>query len=185
MVSVRPDPFSTQSLFCVQFPRARAKPPSATIDRPAGNVAKVVTIRQSSSNRGSYPYSVWPTYFFLPIVPDYVRRVLAKRYEFLVTEKEMVADLTDTFRTCRTCLEWAASQESVKCEYVLPTSGVSRGVFAFEPNAIPSRQQSLQGLVSHGMRLSAVTCKTFEGLQLDVLAVHARPCHPERRQEEA
>jgi hypothetical protein len=47
-----------------------------------------------------------------------VRRVLAKRYEFLVVEKEMVADLTDAFRTCRTCLEWAASQESVKCECV-------------------------------------------------------------------
>jgi hypothetical protein len=58
------------------------------------------------------------------IVPDYVRRVLTKRYEFLVTEKEIVADLTDTFRTCRTCLEWASSQESVKCEYVFRTIGV-------------------------------------------------------------
>lgn len=51
-------------------------------------------------------------------MPDYVRKVLAKRYEYLAAEKEMVADLTDSFRTCTTCHEWASSQESVKCEYV-------------------------------------------------------------------
>jgi len=60
----------------------------------------------------------------------------------------MVADLTDTFRTCRTCLEWAASQESVKCEYVLPPSGVSLGVFTFEPNAtfFPSSESARPGI---------------------------------------
>lgn len=40
------------------------------------------------------------------------------RYEYLVMEKEMVADLTDSFRSCSLCSKWAASQESVRCEFV-------------------------------------------------------------------
>lgn len=41
-----------------------------------------------------------------------------ERYEFLLAEREMVADLTDNFRTCCFCDTWASSQESVRCEYV-------------------------------------------------------------------
>ena len=33
-------------------------------------------------------------------------------------EKEMVSDLTDSFRSCSLCQNWAASQESVRCEFV-------------------------------------------------------------------
>ena len=49
-------------------------------------------------------------------VPPHVKEVLLSRYEYLVTEREMVADLTDTFRSCCICAQWAASQESVRCE---------------------------------------------------------------------
>jgi hypothetical protein len=38
------------------------------------------------------------------------------RYEYLITEREMVADLTDAYRTCCVCDEWASSQDSVRCE---------------------------------------------------------------------
>ena len=55
----------------------------------------------------------------LMVVPPDVREKLVQRYEYLVTEKEMVADLTDTFRSCCVCTQWAASQESVRCEWVL------------------------------------------------------------------
>lgn len=57
-----------------------------------------------------------PSTFFLSTVPERIKRVLVRRYEFLVTEKEMVPDLTDGFRTCHTCEEWASPQGSVRCE---------------------------------------------------------------------
>jgi hypothetical protein len=49
-------------------------------------------------------------------VPPHVREMLLSRYEYLVTERDMVADLTDAFRSCCVCEQWAASQESVRCE---------------------------------------------------------------------
>lgn len=52
----------------------------------------------------------------LTAVPPEVREKLLERYEYLITEKEMVADLTDAFRSCCVCEKWAASQESVRCE---------------------------------------------------------------------
>jgi hypothetical protein len=52
----------------------------------------------------------------LMVVPQDVRDALTSRYEYVITEREMVADLTDPFRTCCVCEEWASSQESVRCE---------------------------------------------------------------------
>lgn len=49
-------------------------------------------------------------------VPPLVRIALTDRYEFIAVEKEIVADLIDSFRTCNTCKKWASSQESVRCE---------------------------------------------------------------------
>ncbi|EIW68698.1 hypothetical protein TREMEDRAFT_31780 [Tremella mesenterica DSM 1558] len=49
-------------------------------------------------------------------IPVDVKQALLSRYEYLITEKEMVADLTDDFRSCIVCDQWAASQDSVRCE---------------------------------------------------------------------
>lgn len=49
-------------------------------------------------------------------VPAVVKEVLLRRYEYLITEREMVADLTDNFRTCCRCNAWSSFQDSVKCE---------------------------------------------------------------------
>nr|XP_031861887.1 uncharacterized protein CI109_002716 [Kwoniella shandongensis]KAA5528959.1 hypothetical protein CI109_002716 [Kwoniella shandongensis] len=49
-------------------------------------------------------------------IPPDVKQALMSRYEYLVTEREMVADLTDAFRSCCMCSQWASSQESVRCE---------------------------------------------------------------------
>lgn len=38
------------------------------------------------------------------------------RYEYVVTEREMVSDLLDNYRSCCVCEEWASSQDSIKCE---------------------------------------------------------------------
>jgi hypothetical protein len=42
----------------------------------------------------------------LHIVPDHIREVLVSRYEYVVAEKEVVPDLTDSLRTCATCEAW-------------------------------------------------------------------------------
>ena len=60
-------------------------------------------------------------------VPTNVREALLSRYEYLVTEKEMISDLTDDFRSCCVCEKWAASQDSVRCEWVL-------GIFVRDTN---------------------------------------------------
>jgi hypothetical protein len=39
-------------------------------------------------------------------VPDRIREVLTSRYEYIVAEKEVVADLTDNIRLCATCNDW-------------------------------------------------------------------------------
>ena len=39
-------------------------------------------------------------------VPQHIREVLLERYEYVVAEKEVVPDLTDTLRTCDTCTKW-------------------------------------------------------------------------------
>ncbi|WWC87223.1 uncharacterized protein L201_002111 [Kwoniella dendrophila CBS 6074] len=49
-------------------------------------------------------------------IPQDVKKSLMSRYEYLVTEREMVADLTEAFRSCCVCDKWASYQESVKCE---------------------------------------------------------------------
>ncbi|ORX34360.1 hypothetical protein BD324DRAFT_635569 [Kockovaella imperatae] len=49
-------------------------------------------------------------------IPPEVREVLLSRYEYLVAEREIVPDLTDSFRACCVCDKWAASQDSVRCE---------------------------------------------------------------------
>nr|AAN75616.2 ZNF1 [Cryptococcus neoformans var. neoformans] len=49
-------------------------------------------------------------------IPSTVKDVLMRRYEYLITEREMVADLTDDFRICCCCRQWSSFQDSVKCE---------------------------------------------------------------------
>ncbi|KAF8972764.1 hypothetical protein BDZ97DRAFT_1649930 [Flammula alnicola] len=49
-------------------------------------------------------------------LPDHIRDVLISRYEFVVAEKEVIPDLTDTIRLCDTCQEWCPSPDSVLCD---------------------------------------------------------------------
>ncbi|KIR60339.1 hypothetical protein I314_03630 [Cryptococcus bacillisporus CA1873] len=49
-------------------------------------------------------------------IPSTVKDVLIRRYEYLITEREMVADLTDDFRICCRCRQWSSFQDSIKCE---------------------------------------------------------------------
>ncbi|ODN75351.1 hypothetical protein L202_06527 [Cryptococcus amylolentus CBS 6039] len=49
-------------------------------------------------------------------IPHDVKIVLRSRYEYIVTERELVADLTDDYRSCCRCQGWASYQESVKCD---------------------------------------------------------------------
>lgn len=49
-------------------------------------------------------------------VPPKVKEVLLERYEYLLTEKEMVSDLLDDYHSCIVCDQWAASQDTVRCE---------------------------------------------------------------------
>lgn len=45
-----------------------------------------------------------------------MKEVLLQRYEYLLTEKEMVSDLLDTYKCCAICTKWAATVNSVRCE---------------------------------------------------------------------
>ncbi|KAF8628715.1 hypothetical protein AX17_005937 [Amanita inopinata Kibby_2008] len=49
-------------------------------------------------------------------LPDHIREVLISRYEYVVAEKEVIPDLTDTIRLCDTCNEWCPSPDSVQCD---------------------------------------------------------------------
>lgn len=49
-------------------------------------------------------------------LPDNIRQVLTLRYEYVVAEKEVVPDLTDTLRLCATCSEWCANPDTVGCD---------------------------------------------------------------------
>ncbi|KAF8997921.1 hypothetical protein BDQ17DRAFT_1362847 [Cyathus striatus] len=49
-------------------------------------------------------------------LPENIRDVLTSRYEYVVAEKEVIPDLTDTIRLCDTCKAWCPSQESVQCD---------------------------------------------------------------------
>lgn len=49
-------------------------------------------------------------------LPDRIREVLTSRYEYIVAEKEVVADLTDNVRLCATCNDWCPSAENVQCD---------------------------------------------------------------------
>lgn len=40
------------------------------------------------------------------LVPENIRDILIARYEYVVAEKEVVPDLTDTLRHCDTCEKW-------------------------------------------------------------------------------
>ncbi len=39
-------------------------------------------------------------------VPTHIRDELTSRYEYVVAEKDIVPDLTDTLRNCDTCSNW-------------------------------------------------------------------------------
>ncbi|KAG9313136.1 hypothetical protein JVU11DRAFT_6586 [Chiua virens] len=49
-------------------------------------------------------------------LPDHIRQVLLSRYEYVVAEKEVVPDLTDTLRLCATCSLWCANPDTVGCD---------------------------------------------------------------------
>ncbi|XP_006461741.1 hypothetical protein AGABI2DRAFT_205606 [Agaricus bisporus var. bisporus H97] len=49
-------------------------------------------------------------------IPDHIREVLTSRYEYIVAEKEVVADLTDNLRLCATCEAWCPSADTVQCD---------------------------------------------------------------------
>ncbi|KAG8739691.1 putative PHD type zinc finger protein with BAH domain-containing protein [Ceratobasidium sp. 428] len=49
-------------------------------------------------------------------VPHEIREVLQSRYEFVVAERDVIGDLTDTLRLCETCEKWAPSHDSVRCD---------------------------------------------------------------------
>ncbi|EJC99959.1 uncharacterized protein FOMMEDRAFT_159536 [Fomitiporia mediterranea MF3/22] len=48
-------------------------------------------------------------------LPPHIRDVLVSRYEYVVAEKEVVPDLTDSLRLCETCGEWCAHLDAVQC----------------------------------------------------------------------
>ncbi|KAG8699565.1 putative PHD type zinc finger protein with BAH domain-containing protein [Ceratobasidium sp. 394] len=49
-------------------------------------------------------------------LPPEIREVLQSRYEFVVAERDVIGDLTDTLRLCETCEKWAPSHDSVRCD---------------------------------------------------------------------
>ncbi|KAI0042738.1 hypothetical protein FA95DRAFT_1590696 [Auriscalpium vulgare] len=49
-------------------------------------------------------------------LPPNIREALTTRYEYVVAEKEIVPDLTDTLRQCETCSKWCPPPESVRCD---------------------------------------------------------------------
>ncbi|KAF5351332.1 hypothetical protein D9758_008025 [Tetrapyrgos nigripes] len=49
-------------------------------------------------------------------IPENVRNTLIERYEFVVAEKEVIPDLTDTIRLCESCTEWCPTPDSVQCD---------------------------------------------------------------------
>ncbi|KAI0339680.1 hypothetical protein BDW22DRAFT_1486765 [Trametopsis cervina] len=49
-------------------------------------------------------------------IPDNIRDTLVARYEYVVAEKEVVPDLTDSLRSCATCEKWCPPQETVQCD---------------------------------------------------------------------
>ncbi|KAG6336457.1 hypothetical protein ID866_2628 [Astraeus odoratus] len=49
-------------------------------------------------------------------LPENIRKVLISRYEYVVAEKEVVPDLTDTLRLCATCDKWCAHPDTVGCD---------------------------------------------------------------------
>ncbi|KAF9233474.1 hypothetical protein BU15DRAFT_90328 [Melanogaster broomeanus] len=49
-------------------------------------------------------------------LPDHIRQVLLSRYEYVVAEKDVVPDLTDTLRLCATCTQWCANPDTVGCD---------------------------------------------------------------------
>ncbi|KAI0923516.1 hypothetical protein AcW1_006453 [Taiwanofungus camphoratus] len=49
-------------------------------------------------------------------LPAHIRDVLIERYEYVVAEKEVVPDLTDSLRHCDTCKDWCPPPETVQCD---------------------------------------------------------------------
>ncbi|KAH7890899.1 hypothetical protein F5I97DRAFT_1976018 [Phlebopus sp. FC_14] len=49
-------------------------------------------------------------------LPDHIRQLLISRYEYVVAEKDVVPDLTDTLRLCATCSQWCANPDTVGCD---------------------------------------------------------------------
>lgn len=50
-------------------------------------------------------------------LPENIRTTLCSRYEYVVAEKEVIPDLTDSVRLCGTCNDWCPSAETVQCDH--------------------------------------------------------------------
>lgn len=48
-------------------------------------------------------------------LPDDIRETLVSRYEYVVAEKEVIPDLTDSLRLCDTCHSWCPNADTVQC----------------------------------------------------------------------
>jgi len=53
-------------------------------------------------------------------VPSGIRDVLTSRYEYVVAEKDIVPDLTDTLRNCDTCSKWCPPYVLHACSNLSP-----------------------------------------------------------------
>ncbi|WVQ76766.1 hypothetical protein IAR50_006440 [Cryptococcus sp. DSM 104548] len=121
-------------------------------------------------------------------IPHHVKVVLQGRYEYIVTEKELVADLTDDFRSCCRCQGWASYQESVKCDtckehyhmkclqpplHAKPAKGYSWFRFGLQSSSGTSKVKS--GKAKHRKAVSEDRpAVTFRGWQWRYFGVYTR-----------
>ncbi|KAF8315379.1 hypothetical protein DL93DRAFT_2227431 [Clavulina sp. PMI_390] len=49
-------------------------------------------------------------------VPAQVKATIVQRYQYVVAEKEVVADLIDSLRLCSTCEQWCSPMDAVRCD---------------------------------------------------------------------
>jgi len=61
---------------------------------------------QDVRNRKSYSFNPWVFISIYISVPKHIRDNLIERYEYVVAEKEVIPDLTDNIRNCKSCEEW-------------------------------------------------------------------------------
>ena len=103
-------------------------------------------------------------------VPTHIRDELTSRYEYVVAEKEIVPDLTDTLRNCDTCSSWCSPYVSYSStHHFLNPSSVS---FLMKTRNRPMRP--LQVILPHGLRATAAERQAHPWLWLDMWTMLAR-----------